>query len=126
MTIGANFEIRITPTGTKQVIYDSAPKVFAEHSGTTILAYSKGSGTLVNVALLNSDGAGGGVILDNLVAQYKVINAVAGAVAPEHFHRRQSAALQHSVSPAYRITSRRPLAPAQSRCRHKRRPARRC
>jgi uncharacterized protein DUF4397 len=73
--IGANFEIRITPTGTKQVIYDSAPKLFAEHSGTTILAYSKGSGTLVNVALLNSDNAGSGVLVDNLVAQYKVINA---------------------------------------------------
>jgi hypothetical protein len=75
VTTGANFEIRITPTGTKQVIFDSAPKVFAEHSGTTILAYSKGSGTLVNVALLPSDGAGSGVILDNTVAQYKVINA---------------------------------------------------
>ncbi len=75
VNIGANFEIRITPSGTKQVIFDSEPKLFAEHSGTTILAYSKGSGTLVNVALLNSDNAGGGVILDNLVAQYKVINA---------------------------------------------------
>src|SRR5450755_1765659 len=75
VTIGANFEIRITPTGTKQVIYDSAPKLFAEHSGTTILAYSKGSGTLVNVALLNSDNVGGAVIVDNLVTQYKVINA---------------------------------------------------
>ncbi len=75
VTVGANFEIRITPTGTKQVIYDSAPKVFAERSGTTILAYSKGSGTLVNVALLSSDSAGGGVVVDNLAAQYKVINA---------------------------------------------------
>jgi Domain of unknown function (DUF4397) len=75
IAIGANFEIRITPTGTKQVIYDSAPKLFAEHSGTTILAYSKGSGTLVNVMLLNSDNAGAGVIVDNLVTQYKVINA---------------------------------------------------
>ncbi|MEP6941534.1 MAG: DUF4397 domain-containing protein [Betaproteobacteria bacterium] len=72
---GANFEIRITPSGTKQVIFDSVPKTFAEHQGYTILAYSKGSGTLVNVALLNSDGAGTGSIVDNLVAQYKVINA---------------------------------------------------
>jgi len=72
---GATFEIRITPTGTKTVIYDSAPKTFAEHSGTTIMAYSKGSGTLVNVALLNSDSAGTSSIADNLVAQYKVVNA---------------------------------------------------
>ncbi len=73
--LGANFEIRITPNGTKQVIFDTAPTVFVEHSGATILAYSKGSGTLVNVALLNSDPAGTSVTLNNLVAQYKVINA---------------------------------------------------
>src|SRR5262249_51411871 len=70
-----NFEIRFTQVGTKTVIYDTAPRIFAEHSGTTIVAYSKGSGSLVNVALLNDDGAGSGVILDNLLARYKVINA---------------------------------------------------
>ena len=72
---GATFEIRITPTGTKQIIYDSTPKAFPERSGTAIVAYSKGGGTLVNVALLNSDGAGTGSIADSLTAQYKVINA---------------------------------------------------
>jgi len=75
VAIGANFEIRMTPTGTKNVIFDSTPRLFAEHSGSTIVIYSKGSGTLVNAALLNDDGSGGGVIVDNLVAQYKVINA---------------------------------------------------
>jgi uncharacterized protein DUF4397 len=75
VAIGTTFEIRITPTGTKQVIFDSTPKPFPEHTGTTILAYSKGSGTLVNVALLSSDGPGTSVIVDNLVAQYKIINA---------------------------------------------------
>jgi len=69
-----NFEIRFTPLGTKNVIFDTAPRVFAEHSGTTIVAYSKGSGSLVNVALLNEDQAGTGSILDNLLARYKVIN----------------------------------------------------
>jgi Domain of unknown function (DUF4397) len=75
VTTGASFEIRITPSGTKTIIYDSTPKTFAAGSGTTIVAYSKGGGTLVNVAILNSDGAGTGSIADNLVAQYKVINA---------------------------------------------------
>jgi hypothetical protein len=70
-----NFEIRFTAVGTKNVIFDTAPRVFAEHSGTTVVAYSKGSGNLVNVALLNDDGAGTGTILDNLLARYKVINA---------------------------------------------------
>ncbi len=75
VAIGANFQIRMTPTGTKNVVFDSTPRLFAEHSGTTIVIYSKGSGTLVNAALLNDDGSGGGVILDNLLAQYKVVNA---------------------------------------------------
>ena len=70
-----NFEIRFTPVGTKTVIYDTAPRIFTEHSGTTVVAYSKGSGSLVNVALLNDDGAGTGAILDNLLARYKIVNA---------------------------------------------------
>ena len=75
VAIGTNFEIRMTPTGTKNIVFDSTPRIFAEHSGTTIVIYSKGSGTLVNAALLNDDGSGNGVIVNNLVAQYKVINA---------------------------------------------------
>jgi hypothetical protein len=69
-----NFEIRLTPVGTKTVIFDTAPRIFAEHSGTTIVAYSKGSGSLVNVALLNDDSTGTGAILDNTLARYKIIN----------------------------------------------------
>lgn len=69
-----NFEIRFTSVGTKTVIFDTAPRVFAEHSGTTIVAYSKGSGSLINVALLNDDTTGTGTILDNLLARYKIIN----------------------------------------------------
>ncbi|HXX84998.1 MAG TPA: DUF4397 domain-containing protein [Casimicrobiaceae bacterium] len=69
-----SFEIRFTQVGTKTVIFDTAPRGFAEHSGTTIVAYSKGSGSLVNVALLNEDSTGTGTILDNLLARYKIIN----------------------------------------------------
>src|SRR5204863_2840654 len=32
VTTGSSFEIRVTPAGTKEVIFDSAPKTFAEHS----------------------------------------------------------------------------------------------
>ena len=70
-----NFEIRLTPVGSKTVIYDTTPHAFAEHSGTNIVAYSKGSGSLVNVAVLDLNSAGTGSILDNLLARYKVINA---------------------------------------------------
>src|ERR1700694_2113698 len=71
----ASFEIRVTPTGTKEVIFDSIPKTFAEHSATDLVVFGKGSGKLVNVALLTHDNAGTGTIVDNLLAQYKVVNA---------------------------------------------------
>ena len=75
MPIGASFEIRVTPTGSKDVIYDTAPRTFAEHSATNIVVFGKGSGKLVNVAVLNNDSGGSGTIADNLLTQYKVINA---------------------------------------------------
>jgi hypothetical protein len=75
VTKGTNFEIRITPAGTKDVIYDGVPQPFAEHSGATIVALGKGSGKLVNVVLLREDDAGSGALIDNLLTQYKVVNA---------------------------------------------------
>jgi uncharacterized protein DUF4397 len=39
------------------------------------VVFSKGSGKLVNVALLNHDSSGTGAIVDNLLTQYKMINA---------------------------------------------------
>ncbi len=73
--IGTGFEIRVTTTGTKDVLFDSTAKTFAEHSATDLVVFSKGSGKLVNVALLNHDSSGTGAIVDNLLTQYKVINA---------------------------------------------------
>jgi hypothetical protein len=73
--IGAAFEIRITPNGSKDVIYDTAPRSFAEHSATSVVIFGKGSGKLVDVAVLNQDNAGTGAIAENLLAQYKVVNA---------------------------------------------------
>ncbi len=77
IAIGNLFQIRITPTGTKDVIYDSASQTFAfaEHSGTSIVAFGKGSGKLVNVAILRDDDAGTSLLVDNLLTQYKMVNA---------------------------------------------------
>ena len=75
IAIGASFEIRVTTTGTKDVLFDSTPKTFAEHSANDLVVFGKGSGKLVNVALLVHDSAGTGALVDNLLAQYKVINA---------------------------------------------------
>jgi hypothetical protein len=75
ITNAASFEIRVTPTGTKEVVYDSTPKTFADHTGNDLVVFGKGSGKLVNAALLNHDSAGTGTLVDNLLAQYKIINA---------------------------------------------------
>lgn len=72
---GTTFELRITPAGTKDVIYDGAPQTFAEHSGASVVAFSKGSGKLVDVVLLRNDDAGSGTLVDSLLTQYKVVNA---------------------------------------------------
>jgi hypothetical protein len=72
---GTSFEIRITPAGTKDVVYDGVPQTFAEHSGASIVALGKGSGKLVNVVLLREDDTGSGALVDNLLTQYKVVNA---------------------------------------------------
>ncbi|MFI4952034.1 MAG: DUF4397 domain-containing protein [Burkholderiales bacterium] len=75
ITKGNTFELRIAPAGTKDVIYDSLPQTFAEHSGTSIVAFGKGSGKLVNAFLLHHDDTGTGALVDNLLTQYKVVNA---------------------------------------------------
>lgn len=69
------FEIRITAAGTKDVVYDGAAQTFAEHSGASIVAFSKGSGKLVDVVLLRNDDAGSGALVDSTLTQYKVVNA---------------------------------------------------
>jgi hypothetical protein len=68
-------ELRVTPAGTKTVIFDSLPRDFAERGQFEFVVYSRESSTLVNVVLLNLDGSGTAGILDNLLAQFKVVNA---------------------------------------------------
>ena len=75
VTVGTSFEIRVTPSGTKDVIYDGVPQTFAAHSASSIVAFGKGSGKLVNVVLLRQDDPGSGALVDNLLTQYKVVNA---------------------------------------------------
>ena len=69
-----SFELRVTPAGSKTVIFDSLPHDYAERGQFEIVVYSRESGTLVNVALLSLDSSGTGTILNNLLAQFKVVN----------------------------------------------------
>ena len=72
-------ELRATATGTKNIIYDTGVQTFANGSSYEAVVFTKGSSRLVSVALLNEDSAGTGQVLDNLLAEFKVVNAsVAG------------------------------------------------
>ena len=72
---GGTYELRATATGTKNVIYDTGVQSFTSGSSYEVVVFTKGSARLVNVALLNEDSAGTGQVLDNLLAEFKVINA---------------------------------------------------
>lgn len=68
-----NYQLRLTRTGTKEVIFDAPAPTFADASGQTVVAYSRGSGQLVNVAVLTTGGPA--TIVNSRLAQFKAINA---------------------------------------------------
>ncbi len=70
------YQIRMTETTTKTVIYDSGGSVLQTNIALTMLAYSRGSGTLVNAAVIESKG--GGTLLNTIFALLKVVNAATG------------------------------------------------
>ena len=71
-----NFQLRVTPNGTKEVIFDSGKTLnFGEKTLVQAVAFSKGSSKLVNVAILNLDQDGTGQVVDNLLAEFKLTNA---------------------------------------------------
>lgn len=76
--VGVNtgsYELRVTATGTKDVVYDTALQTFANQASYEAVVFTKGSGKLVNVAFLNLDSTGTGQVNDNLLAAFKVVNA---------------------------------------------------
>jgi hypothetical protein len=73
------YQIRITNQGTKNVIYDSGGTVLTPNIALSFVAYSKGSGVLVNAAMIQSQGAG--APLDNIYARIKDMNG-ASIVGP--------------------------------------------
>jgi hypothetical protein len=73
-TTPGDLELRITPTGSKDVIYD-APVTFSAGTGQTVVTYSRGSSKLVNAAILASNTSG--AIVNSQLAQFKVANGTA-------------------------------------------------
>jgi trimeric autotransporter adhesin len=69
-----NIEIRVTPTGTKNVIYDSTPQSISERASIEAVVYTRTSSRLVGVTLLNLDSAGTSITAPNILARFKVVN----------------------------------------------------
>jgi Domain of unknown function (DUF4397) len=73
------YQIQMTPAGTKTVVYDSGGTVLTPNIALAFLAYSKGSGTLINAAVIQSQGPTG--ILDSAFTNLKVMNSASGVPA---------------------------------------------
>jgi hypothetical protein len=69
------YQVRVTPSGSKGIIYDSGPQSFAATGALTILIYSRGSGDLVTAAFLQSQGSVS--FVDGNTTRLKVVNAAA-------------------------------------------------
>ncbi len=69
------YEIRVTAANTKQVIFDTGPQAFSDQQMYNVVAITKGSAQLVDVAVLNIDDNGTGSVKQNLLAEFKVVNA---------------------------------------------------
>jgi uncharacterized protein DUF4397 len=78
-------QVRMTLRNSKQVIYDAGTLTFNERTSYYMVAYTKGSSTLVNAALLNIDSTGSGSVVNSKIAQFKVIHAAPGTAAINAF-----------------------------------------
>ena len=70
-----DYEIRVTPSGTKEVIYDTGVVSFGDKTFVELVIYSTGSSRLVDVALLNIDSNGTGQVMPSLLSEFKLLNA---------------------------------------------------
>jgi Domain of unknown function (DUF4397) len=71
----ASYELRVTPTGLKQVIFDTGAVSFGDRTFSEAIIYGRGSTRLVDVAVLNIDPQGTGQAYQNLLAEFKLLNA---------------------------------------------------
>jgi hypothetical protein len=78
-TINAgSYQVRFTVSNSKQVIYDAGTLTFAEKEAYELVAFTNGSATLVNAFLLTIDDTGTGSVVDNKLAQFKLVHAGPG------------------------------------------------
>ena len=68
-------EVRITPQGSKTVLYDSGQITLSERNAYSLVAYSRGDPALVNVGLFTLDTLGSGALLPSTLGQLRLVNA---------------------------------------------------
>jgi hypothetical protein len=80
-----SYQVRFTLPNSKQVIYDAGTVAFAEKAVYQLVAYTKGSATLVSAALMAIDSVGAGSAVQSTLAQFKFIHAAPGTTAVNAF-----------------------------------------
>ena len=71
----ATYELRITRTGTKDVIFDTPIVNFPDKGIAEMIVYGTFSAQLVDAAVLNIDSQGTGQVYQNNLAEFKFVNA---------------------------------------------------
>jgi hypothetical protein len=80
-----SYQVRYTLRNSKQVIYDAGTLTFASGSDYYMVAYTTGSGTLVNGAVLQLDTTGSGALANSTISQFKMVHAAPGTAAINAF-----------------------------------------
>jgi hypothetical protein len=71
----STYELRITRTGTKDVIFDTPIVNFPDKGIAEMIVYGTFSAQLVDAAVLNIDSQGTGQVYQNSLAEFKFVNA---------------------------------------------------
>ncbi len=74
------YQIQVTQQGTKTVLFDSGGTVLQPNIALSLVLYSRGSASLVNTAVLQSQGPTG--FLNSIFAQLKGVNGGDPAIGP--------------------------------------------
>jgi len=71
-------QVRITPAGSKTVLYDSGKIGLSERNAYSVVAYSRGDPKLVNAGILTMDTLGSGQLINSTVGEIRLVNGVTG------------------------------------------------
>jgi hypothetical protein len=74
-------EVRITPAGSKAVLFDSGQVTFSGRNAYTLVAYDRGDPGQVNVGVLTNDTLGSGSLLNSIFSSTRLLNAAPGVPA---------------------------------------------